>query len=600
MIVRNFYILICTVVLSYTVQASSNFMNKNIFLGLSIDNQILVIEEAQKIVAEIEETQKKFPTHVNEKKHSKAKYYAQTLISFMISSAHAKTSLTKKNICIYAGWMSYMHNGKCIRPSRLKREYTILKKQKKEQLDPSILNMIQRTLDAQKSGVFSHKNKCKKQGAIVCAPHLYGYEDQKSKKPFCGSNKKNPYNASIDCSRKVSLYLKDDEDKKRIHYKAIIQDFSEELLDTKKDPNQSSLIQMFTLFHDVCACKGEAGRINQGYAEKMFLQRTCYSWLKQNKLLINTVQSQEVFSPTCAELDDTSNPNFKNFFNWLSVADSEIDKILINGDTSKKLISLSSKDATYIKVENDKEWASFREAEYLKYKDSGSCKIDYNNATNPVTIPPATDLIAPEVKPEPDKPEEDNKFEAELKITEKEEKKKSTVLEVESFTVDGKEVKLEDAENIRWFRVKKESKKKKSKDKDEDEDEDTGLSAPDEESESDDNQDIEITFKNDSEESEIEQEDDSGLSANSEEKDLTNEAKPLGFKEVELSKKKNEYEIYATIDYKGKKGIKSNILTVSAIDEVKKKEAINNSPQLAPLQQGNFIRFNNTGFQGVR
>jgi hypothetical protein len=371
---NNFKIIsLFTLLLFFGVKESSasTFIDAASFGQMSTPDQIIIIDNARNLASQMEENLKVVTQSENQNGYQ---LYVKAVLDLIIKSSHAKISdklIKEAKLCIYGGWVSVVTTyvdsvAKCTNPRNLRKVL-----EENNNIDPKIRALLMKTVAAHKSNKFD--KQCG--GArIICAPHLYGYKNSKTLEPFCGQSNTSPYNASLDCSRKVEQLTAVE---KNENYNNIIAAQMEE-------GNASDLIQMFKIFYDVCACKGQNGLIEKSYAKKVFTQRTCYSWMKQNQLIMSRFKQ----AITCKELT-VAQPNddeFKSLFNWMSSADDQLRKVLeVNEENGTKffddLVTGKIGDEIFIEtgkdgIKQNSNWEKHAERQYQSSKNQCSTLFD--------------------------------------------------------------------------------------------------------------------------------------------------------------------------------------------------------------------------------
>ncbi len=317
-------IFLFSIMVAFTPIKASTFVDANSFAHMDKKEQIRLIDSARELASEIEERLKESPESSTYNSYYKN---IKTIMDLMVNSAHAQ--ITDKHIrdaelCIYGGWISII-SGKvgnktvCTNPKNLNKSL-----ENKTNIDPRVKTLLMKTVKAHQEGSFTTKCVGK---SLVCAPHLYGYKSitNGKKEPFCGQKQTSPYNASMDCSRQVAKLT---ESEQAQNYLNIIEE------QTQKG-DISPLVDIFKVFYDICACKGQSNFIEKTYSDRMFEQRTCYSWMKQSQLIMSEF-SQKYACEKIREVEP-SNTEFKNLFKWLVKTDKNLEEILEPKDDTNAL-----------------------------------------------------------------------------------------------------------------------------------------------------------------------------------------------------------------------------------------------------------------------
>jgi hypothetical protein len=350
---RILIFMVALLAMSFTSHRShaSNFIDKSVFSQLDFKSQIKFINNARKMAIQIEHIQQTQKYNFDVKKQRKVRRlqtYMRVLLETFIQSAHAQQMKLsgKEGLCLFAGWLSVVSTSytsstgrkivKCTNPRNLTKS-SLAKLKKSGKYPKATLDIIQKTIDDHENADSSlrglnarlngkgQETLASAKNSVICAPHLYGYD--KKGAPFTMLHKKDDsyYNASMVCSSLVEREYPDQEGKHTNYLNIIKKNF-------KSTGEISSIFDTFKVFYDVCACKGQNGLINKRYSELMFQQRTCYSWLKESHLLLDTFKS----STACHELEAkaTEDGEFHKFFKWLNKADDHVSKII---DPNNKL-----------------------------------------------------------------------------------------------------------------------------------------------------------------------------------------------------------------------------------------------------------------------
>jgi hypothetical protein len=374
---------------------AGTFVDAASFQQLNFEDQVEIIDNARDLSSQMEYNLKYLVKNENNNNY---KLYVRAVLDLIIKSSHAQIndSLIKSaDLCIYGGWVSII-SGKvggrsvCTNPANINEQL-----ENRKNIDPKIKALLMKTVNAHKDESLTSKCVGK---SIMCAPHLYGYKsiEGDKKEPFCGQKQTSPYNASMDCSRQVAKLSKEKQDE---NYLNIIKDQSEK-------GELSEMVDMFKVFYDVCACKGKNELIDSSYAKRMFEQRTCYSWMKQNQLIMSRFKQ----AVSCNELEVTepSGENFKNLFNWMASADENLQDILAsapgNGtDYFEQLRTNKISDAEFtatVKKDNgvykqQQNWKKYREGQYAANKHQCSTLFEEENedvlACKPLVKPSDSD-----------------------------------------------------------------------------------------------------------------------------------------------------------------------------------------------------------------
>jgi hypothetical protein len=357
-------LLIVTILLTGISASASQYVDGITFLNLSFDSKVKMIKEAQIMASKMEQLQN---TATKKKKYYS---YLNFLSNLLINSANAD-HINKKNLCIYAGWLSMIVKGKCTHPLNIV-DSKDLNQEDNELLSKITSNLFSGGKLINKKDYKDHAN-CGGTDQILCSPDLFGI-DPNSKggdKPFCvKEGNQNPYNASFACLKKV-------QDLKPEQQKTVYEGIVKRVTKSELEGNgESNLIQMFKLYYDVCMCKGGNNYINPKYAEDMFSSRTCYAWLKQTENIMNQFNPS---TTTCnAPFEPYTGPENKhyNIGQWLNKAHDNIrNAVLKTSETADKVFIVTEASPEELERQ-DQAWAIMRKNALEK------------NKTCPITIEP--------------------------------------------------------------------------------------------------------------------------------------------------------------------------------------------------------------------
>lgn len=201
------------------------------------------------------------------------------------------------NLCVYAGFISIVVNGKCTHPRNIIKGGQHNSKIKTLVKDKDHQKIIENNIALYTSGLKRNKS-CYGTDKILCAEDYFGV-DPDTNQPFCVGGNKESENSSLACYQKVLSHEKKDE-------------ILDNLIKRSLDPqNIEQFSRKLEIMYSTCMCN-ESPIINKEYSAKIQKHRTCAGLIFQTKEILSKMFDKTNIEASCKALEGQKTI-FENF-----------------------------------------------------------------------------------------------------------------------------------------------------------------------------------------------------------------------------------------------------------------------------------------------